>query len=279
MIVPRHWAKAAGSAVDPKGKRFHFDLWGWSGESAAHAREMARRRLADLLARVGRGEMAGAYLYGTHPLREEIVRTLGEENEASETVITRNRYGALVLNTARVPFIDVDAPAESGLARFFKRLLRRDGGPDATLAAVRAACARQASQSFRIYQTRAGYRVLATSLLLDPRSDAAQALLTSFGADPYFARLCKLQGCFRARLSPKPWRVGCALPPGRHPREDAAVQRAFASWEAAYRAASEGFASCRFVESIGSARTTPESRAVVEEHDRVALAQSDLPLA
>lgn len=72
---------------------------------------------------------------------------------------------------------------------------------------------------------------------------------------------------------------GCPLPPGQHPREDAVLERPFAAWLARYEAASAGFAACRYLESIGSARALPEAQAIVDEHDRVSRARSELPLA
>lgn len=279
MLVPRHWASADGGATDPDGKRYRFRLWGWSQESEGDALAMARQRLADLVARITSGAPAGAaYLYGKQPLREEIVRTVGEAGSPSEAVVTRNRYGALVLNTAQVPFVDVDAPAAGGLSRLLGRL-RRAPPADPVLERIREACRASGRHAFRIYRTKAGYRVLATDLLLDPRAESTQDFLARFAADPWFMKLCKLQGSFRARLTPKPWRCGCPLPPGRHPRRDEGVQRAFEAWREAYESASGGFAACHYLETVGAALPSSKARAVVDEHDRVCGAQSGRPLA
>jgi hypothetical protein len=112
-----------------------------------------------------------------------------------------------------------------------------------------------------------------------PKSARARELLASFGADPRFIALCGVQESFRARLTPKPWRCDCALPPGQHPREDPQARERFAAWLRAYEAACEPFASCRFLESAGPERVLPEARAIVEEHDRSARVGSGLPLA
>ena len=71
----------------------------------------------------------------------------------------------------------------------------------------------------------------------------------------------------------------CPLPPGRYPREDERLERAFAAWLSDYESASGPFASCRYIESLGSGGQAPETRALVEEHDRISRALSDLPLA
>jgi hypothetical protein len=280
LLAPRHWAKAEGDATDLAHKLYRLQVWGWSNESAADALAAARRRLADVKARLASGVTAGPYLYGERPLREEIVRSLGEPGGPSEALVTRNRYGALVLNTAQVPFIDVDCPEAGALLRLVHFLKRKPlVTPDVALERIRAACERRRRHAFRIYRTAAGFRVLVTDLLLDPRSAATQDLLADFSADPAFAKLCKLQGSFRARLTPKPWRLDLPLPPGQHPREERDVRDRFAEWMQQYERASEGHATCRFLGTAGAGRTALEARAIVEEHDRVARATSGLPLA
>lgn len=277
MLIPRHWAKAAGSADDPSGKRFAFQIWGWSDTDLAEAAALARRRLGEAVARVARGGLSDqAYFYGKAPLREEIIR----DGASDAAIVTRNRYGALVLNTARVPFIDVDLPSGGG-GGLLKSLF---GGPktsagEITLGKVREACARHSRTTFRIYRTAAGFRILATDLLIRPESQQAADLLTDFGADPFFVKLCKLQSSFRARLTPKPWRCECPLPPGAHPRTDPETQRKFAEWRARYEEKSRHFAVCEFVETRGPGRTIEEIGPMVEDHDAACRVGTGSPLA
>jgi hypothetical protein len=61
---------------------------------------------------------------------------------------------------------------------------------------------------WRIYRTRAGLRLLATQGLVEADSDVADGVFEALGADPLYRKLCKTQKCFRARLTPKPWRCG-----------------------------------------------------------------------
>lgn len=266
----------------PKRRPYRLESWGWSDRSVAAALEVARRRLSDVAARIASGDLSRKYPYGERPLREEILRTFGETGAPNEAVVTRNRYGALVLNTARVPFIDVDAPdPEPDWFRKLRALFGRrlPETPDAVLERIRAACRRYERHGFRIYRTRSGFRVLATDLLLDPTSASTRELLDAFGSDPRFVRLCAVQETFRARLTPKPWRCDRSLPPGQHPREDAAARARFEEWLRGYESACERFATCRFLESVGSESAVPDARAVLEEHDRVTKATTQLPLA
>jgi hypothetical protein len=276
MLIPRFWARAEGTATRD-GQRLALRLWGWSQDSVAEAMALATRRVAEMSARFARAAPGDPYLYGSRqPLREEIVRYLGADGRG-QAAVTRNRYGALVLNTAQVPFIDVDTAAPTGL-QGLKSLFGRARAVDPTLVRIREACGRHPRQAFRVYRTAAGYRVLATNTYLDPASEETTAFLNGFGADPAFVTLCRLQVSFRARLTPKPWRIGVPAPPGQHPR-DPVAQSAFGAWLLKYETASRACATCAFVEAIGSAPPDADVRAIVDEHDRTTRAMETWPLA
>jgi hypothetical protein len=253
--------------------------WGWSQESVAEALNLAKRRVAELTTRLAGGVGPDVYLYGARqPLREEIVRYLGSEDDRPpDGIVTRNRYGALVLNTARVPFIDVDAVQPTGFTGL-KRLFGGGSATDPTLERIRAACARHPQHGFRVYRTHSGFRLLVVNAALDPVSEEAATFMKDFAADPHFMMLCKLQKSFRARLTPKPWRMGVPAPPGEHPR-DPAPQAAFGTWLLKYELAARGYASARFVEAIGPALPASDARVVIDEHDRTARVTENLPLA
>jgi hypothetical protein len=280
VLIPRYWAKTEGSVMDPSGKRYQLRLWGWSQESRSDAFDTARRRLSEIASRIAGGQSLEQYFYGKQPLREEIIRMLGEPKTKEEAVITRNRYGALVMNTTQVPFIDIDAPEIGAVAKLIRFFTGGDkASPDPMLDRIRATCRTHRRDSFRIYRTKAGYRVLATDLFLDPCARSTQDLFSEFAADTYFMKLCAVQASFRARLTPKPWRIGCLLPPGQYPRDAPEVQRRFQDWLQRYESASTNFATCKFLESVGSGQVASEARVIIEEHDRIARARSDLPLA
>jgi hypothetical protein len=108
MIVPAHWSEATvAGTVDAR--RVKVKRFGWSDVDEATAERMATARATEALARLQRGEPVSRRepkvpYNGAEgvPIREEIVRRIGD------TVITRNSYGALCLNTPDVLFIDVD---------------------------------------------------------------------------------------------------------------------------------------------------------------------------
>ncbi len=134
----------------------------------------------------------------------------------------------------------------------------------------------------RLYRTPAGFRLLAMHQVFDPRSSIVAECFSAVGADPIYVRMCFNQNCFRARVSPKPWRAGISQHlrprPGVWPvaPERLAVRQA---WIAAYEPVAVRFASCQFVEALGSRTDHPEVREVQRLHDELCRADSRLPLA
>jgi hypothetical protein len=103
--------------------------------------------------------------------------------------------------------------------------------------------------------------------------------MTQLDADRDFVRLCRTQESFRARLTPKPWRCGCARLPVRYPRERADDQRRFSEWLQGYEIACDAKATCRLVDEVGWHRVHPDVAPILKAHDRVTKADSTLPLA
>ncbi|MCY1310014.1 hypothetical protein D9M70_601650 [compost metagenome] len=94
--------------------------------------------------------------------------------------------------------------------------------------------------------------------------------------------MCVRQHCFRARVTPKPWRIGIARHlrprPGTWPiKPERMAERR--QWVADYERRSAGFAACGYVRTLGEGRVDPRVDAVRELHDRLCRADSGLPLA
>lgn len=278
MEIPRFWASAS-KEVTGKNKQL-FKCWGWSNQSMAEAKEKAAEVLSRLTTRVMQGApIPDRYGYGDRALREEIIREISTGDGSSpDSVITRNSYGALIINTSRVMFIDVDAPVTLQKSSFLGAFKKSKEDPaESILQKIRQGLSGYGA-SFRIYRTAAGFRVLATDPLFEPASSEAEQLMQSVGADPAFVKLCRAQRSFRARLTPKPWRCGTPKPPGSFPREDS-IRTMFMQWLSDYEAASASRATCRFLESVGLNRINEHAEQVLEIHDRTTKSDSTLPLA
>jgi len=199
-------------------------------------------------------------------------------------VITRNSYGCQVLNTARVMFVDIDLP-EPRPAGFFQKLFgKANAAPpaqthDGALATIENWTRNHPDWGWRIYQTRAGLRLLATHGPVEAGSSATNEVFDALGADPLYQKLCLSQKCFRARLTPKPWRCGVHSKPERWPWLDEKREKRFQKWETTYQSYIFNWATCKLVRQIGNPSVHPEVESIVKLHDQTTKAESQLKLA
>ncbi|OYT73163.1 MAG: hypothetical protein CFK52_02535 [Chloracidobacterium sp. CP2_5A] len=293
MNIPRYWAKAerliqggkAGAAAER-----HLIVWRGSDASAEDAQARAQRELEERIARFRRGERLRDYPGHIRPLREPVIETVSAPTGERIAVITRNAAGCRVINTAQVMFIDLDfASALVGDWRgALAALWRSIGGvsqakaepQERVLAKVRKWHEREASDwRVRVYRTRAGLRLLIAHGLFEPTSKDAQQVMTRLGADARYRRLCAVQACFRARLTPKPWRIGMARPPATYPWTNADEEARQRAWESRYEASIGRFAVCRLLADLGRQPLHPDAERVMRLHDAHTLSLMDKPLA
>jgi hypothetical protein len=276
MNFPPFWARGVSG---------NFFCWRWSSNSAAEAQSLADQDAQKLAERFRRGDFPpkhGGY-YPNRPFREPVLQEI--KNDAGETaaVVTRNSYGCLVLNTARVMFVDVDLPEPKPAGLFQKLFGKPAAAPvvtqDAAIAKVEDWTQSNPDWGWRIYRTRAGLRLLATHALFDPETAASDGAFDALGADPLYRQLCKAQKCYRARLTPKPWRCGVRSKPERWPFLDARAEKHFQKWEAQYQSFAAGWATCQLVKKIGNENVHPGVRPVLKLHDEMSRVESGLKLA
>lgn len=246
------------------------------------AKAGATDRIRRLVERISHGEpFPDNYSYGSRPLREEILRTIeGDIPGQPLAIVTRNSYGARVLNAATLLFLDIDLKRPTS----FQRLLRifRAGGnsqEELVLTWIREALGLHRRTTFRIYRTAAGFRAVAIDRDFDPAGSDTQDLMNATGTDVAFSRLCSVQRSFRARLSPKPWRARIPPPPDEHPRTEGESIKRFESWLSKYEEASMSFATCRYLETVGSGHPRGYSGELIQLHDRETRCNEPLPLA
>jgi hypothetical protein len=271
MNIPRAWAKVTADCQTRDNRKLPVAVWGWARDEVAARRE-ASDRLGRLIERIRRGEaFPDAYAHGSRPLREEILQVLDWDGEDQPyAVLTRNRYGATVLKTTRLLFLDIGLPSPTLMQRL-RRLFApsRSCEDEAALAKLHDALRQFGRAAFCLYRTAAGFRAIAIDREFDPGGRDTHELMTATGTDPAFMRLCVAQQSFRARLTAKPWRCHCLLPPGQHPRMDGAARQRFSTWLGQYELAARKYAACRYMERIGSRRLKNTAEQLVALHDRV----------
>jgi hypothetical protein len=283
MKLAKYWAKDSGEAVRNDGSRLRVVSRGWSNESVAAAGQRARETAGKLAAALAAGQIERShYLYGERPLPEPILR---EFQDAA--VVTRNSYGAVVLNTNKLMFIDIDkddAPAQaagnviSSVMSLFGKAAPAQPKQSKAVDEMQRVAERN-GLSLRVYKTAAGYRAIVTSSAYDAASGPTEALLQQFDSDPLYVRLCRAQESFRARLTAKPWRCGVALPPVSFPFASSQEESQFRQWEAKYSAAARQYATCRYITGFGAGRVAPEFAELIQYHDKETNSATELPLA
>ena len=157
------------------------------------------------------------------------------------------------------------ALSSAPIARLVKaRWLVAKGGVEAlALQRIDVFMAAHTDWGARLYRTPAGLRVLATHRTFDPRDPAVEQQLDQLGADPVFTRMCVRQNCFRARVSPKPWRIGIGRSPAAPTRRlaDRAGQAAVALAMGRGLRARRRHARCLPLPEVDGGRDDPRRRA------------------
>jgi hypothetical protein len=287
MNIPPFWAKTRYEERGRKGQSEVFFGNGWSFHSLQEAQRKAAEQAKRVFDMVTSGQTPARYEYHDRPIKEEIVDEL-HANGGRIAVITRNRYGALVLNTDQVLFVDIDFPREAAVGWIermmmcfnrSKREARRAAVVDAELARIRTWAVANPERGFRMYRTKEGLRLLFTDRLYQPNSAETRSLLDGLGADPLYVKLTLKQECFRARLTSKPWRCGAGRPPAGFPWESRDEEAKYRAWQADYERRDAGFKICEHVADIGQAVPLEPLRVVVETHDRLCRVDAKTPLA
>lgn len=323
MLIPQYWAEGRLQRKLPK-KQLTVRRYGWSNESQAEAQRHADLRTQEAFARIADGqplarrEMKLAYGNEGLPIREEVVA------KEYDTVLTRNSYGALCLNTPDVVFADIDFALETPASWTWKtfgawagmavvslatghpwmagalmvgsvfssplahwwygmRVEKQGGHEKKAVAKVRAFHNAHPDWHLRVYRTPKGLRVLVLHQPMLPDDPQVKAFFDAVGADPLYVRMCEQQQCFRARVSPKPWRIGISQRIRSWnglPNPDESVKHLRKIWVSSYDRVAEGYSACHHIETLGAAeRMTAHTGKVLHMHDALSRSREDLPLA
>lgn len=290
MQLYSYWARATSTTPNTDGTPFSLIAYAGSNNSPAdahtRAEQLANERAARLLADENISHPDEYPAEGV-PLREHLVRRLPDGQGGPLAALTRNHYGCLVLNTTRFMILDVDAadlqPSSVGIkwqdfVDLFWSLFRPTppssppSSPEQQLEMRLAAWLQlYPTWNFRLYRTRLGFRLLVTHELLAPDSAVAQEVFKAMRTDSTYVRLCRQQQCYRARLTPKPWRIGWHRPPNPFPVDTPEQEQQQQAWQQEYDARRENFSVCEWVGEYGSGTVLPGLQALIQLHDDACL--------
>lgn len=250
MRIGKYWVR--GEFTAPNDKQQRFFCWGVSDISETDALRDAQKRADDVLRKIqGWPQSVGTY---EADIIEEVVEKISDQS-----IVTRNRYGARVLNTRETTIIDVDTfrpyAAPDPFVRFFRKLFgKSEPKPlppkQATLAHIESVLANAPFDS-RIYETAAGFRVILNTRELQPSSTEFREISQKLRADPCYTGLCARQLCFRARLTPKPYRMKIETCRYTWPQPEE-VYRKNRFWVENYERRARDFSVCKLVKTYGN---------------------------
>lgn len=273
MRFPKFWAKVWNQAHTVAAN-------GWSELSQQDAQNQAQDRLGRILTLLRSRKMLDNYHYLTHDvIREEVLERFDYQGKEL-CVVSRNSYGAVVLNATKVLFIDIDVPLDfnpfAPLFNLFRKQKPKDNF-EKTLDNIRDWQAKNSHYSLRIYRTHSGFRCIVLNNIFEDMTEAT-SILKQLGSDKLYILLCEKQQCFRARLTPKPWRLGLGRLYFNFPYDEVNLSM-MTNWLDEYNKALPAYAVCHLVENLGETQLHPEVEFVLSLHDQLCSLDTNLPLA
>lgn len=159
-------------------------------------------------------------------------------------------------------------------------LKRRGGIEQVLLDSILEFSDNEPGRVMRVYRTPYGMRVLFMEKTYDPQSGETAEIFTALNADTMYSTMCRRQNCFRARISPKPWRMKMdrLAKTGVWPLSKER-QKERTKWVEQYEQKAKQFASCRFLTEIGTGTRDKKCEIVRRIHDEYCRADSVLDLA
>lgn len=270
MRIFKHWIRERRTGLlfgDPIGGV----VFGGSDTSAEAARLDLDRRWSNVLSGEARGVAAHGAGYEAD-IREELLERLG-----AGAAITRNRYGAEILNCEGDVFVDVDWHPVTWWEVLIGRRKIDSAERLRRMLPFLHSIARKGTagiRGIRVYETPRGMRLVLECGERAARSPVVAAAMEAVRSDHLYSTLCQKQNCFRARLTAKPSRLGMRSLNQGWPL-DAAGLVVREQWVREYRGQAGKHAACRYVETLGHLATT----ATIELHDDRSGALTSLPLA
>jgi hypothetical protein len=263
MKIFKYW-KIEKENIQVDGNTLAVACYGGSNQSPEDASAKAHEK-AKLIRQKILGEKQIFANYEVE-IREEILQEISEK-----AMITRNRYGARVLNVEDQMILDIDNPP-TGILNLFKKVDKKES--IVKMVSEYASKSSNPSAAYRIYETKNGIRVFVVGDGIDPNGTMARKLFQDLHCDPLYALLCRKQKCYRARLTPKPSRIKMKAIKILFPRDENLAMKN--DWIQQYEQLSQKYSVCKFVSQIGPSQKTDP---IIVLHDELTGAFKNLPLA
>ena len=224
-----------------------------SNVSVEDAHREAENRAKAIERRISIGESKESYQVA---IKEHVVEILDDKN-----IITVCRYGAKVLNTSNYTILDLDDYPISFFDYF--RKISKLSKKERIIAKFEQSIkkAPKLGTDFRIYETQKGIRVIGKTYV-DPSSHGYSNLMRKMGVDWLYVRLSKKQNCYRARLTPKPYRMKHQTIKIKSPLD--CTTQDYDEWDQSYRRKSKNFSVVKLIKTLGHDFS---QEPVIKKHD------------
>ena len=201
-------------------------------------------------------------------IKEHVDEILDDSN-----IISICRYGAKVLNTEQYTILDLDDyPID-----FFDCLkpLRKLSRKERIVFKFEEKIERYPilGTDFRIYETTKGIRVIGKKYF-EPAGKEYRKLMRKLNVDWIYIQLSQKQRCYRARITPKPYRMKFRTIKVTSPL--ICETENYQNWATEYEEKSRAFSVVRLIKTIGN---DFQYDRVIQHHDRVCNASANNKLA
>jgi hypothetical protein len=188
-------------------------------------------------------------------------------------IITICRYGAKILNTTEYTILDLDDYAV-GFFDWFKSL-KKLSKKERIVAKFEEGIKRYPilGSDFRIYETAKGIRVIGKKYI-EPTNKKYIKLMRKLNVDWLYMHLSTKQNCYRARLTPKPYRIKAKTIKIKSPLD--CEKETYLDWEKQYEKVSRNFAVVKLVKTIGEDFSYDP---VIKHHDQMCSSHKNNKLA
>lgn len=258
MKYNKFWVYKEGEAILKTGRQ-KIRCLGGSNISLEDAANEALKKIRMVEERIhGKKAVFDEY---TVEIQEELIQEIDTKN-----IITRNYYGALILNSESMMIMDIDyapktfwelfgfSPRKTSKERIIAKLDKLLAGQYKDLA-------------MRVYETPKGIRCIVNNREFKAASPETEKILKAFNNDWLYGILCRKQDCFRARLTAKPYRCKVHKLKSRFPRTSEADIEEYENWKKIYDEKSKNYSSCRFIKQIND--ENGQFKEIIKIHDRI----------
>lgn len=188
-------------------------------------------------------------------------------------IITICRYGAKILNTNQYTILDLDDyPVEFfDLFKSLGKLTKKERIVFKFNEKIKRHP--ELGKDFRIYETTKGVRVIGKKYI-EPGDNRYTSLMRKLFVDWIYIQMTRKQNCYRARVTPKPYRMRMQTIRIKSPLD--CEQEAYIEWSKTYQSNAENYSVVRLLETTGQDFS---HEPVIRLHDQLCNARRNRQLA